>query len=318
MKETPLLLHIGLAKTATSTLQETIFLKHPQVHYLGKVVGSANKTKRKCLDDVSYKVLNPILWNLGKPMKTESTLSLFNESLLPSVSEGQVIVGSWEDLGHRTVEDHIEMLNRCKAIFGGCRIMIALRNPISLLPSLYLQNLREDFIEQNNYWMSSKSYADIEIWYRKRIARTQNPLLDYIDCIQSSIKELGRENVGIFLFEELHENPNDYYQSVCEFMDIDSKIGVSLAKDEHLHPRMSEDQLVYMREVQSSFLKRTRNSFSVCKSRRKALRAKKSGPPAKVVLTERLVQEVSDTCRDGHRWLVENLKLPLEKYGYPL
>ena len=142
--------------------------------------------------------------------------------------------------------------------------------------------------------------------------------MDYSACIQSSVEQLGRENVGVFLFEELHQDSNAYYQSICEFVGIDSEIGVSLAKNEHFHSRLTEAQVAHMREINSSFLKRTHNSFSDNRSRIKALKENANSPPAKAVLPEELKKKVSDATRVGHRWLVDNLDLPLEKYGYPL
>ena len=70
MNKSTLLLHLGLAKTGTATLQRALFLKHPQVHYLGKIVGVKNNTKEDCLDDTTYKILEPILWDLNNPMNT--------------------------------------------------------------------------------------------------------------------------------------------------------------------------------------------------------------------------------------------------------
>ncbi|MCJ8329119.1 MAG: sulfotransferase domain-containing protein [Lentisphaeria bacterium] len=315
MKETPLLLHVGLEKTGSSTLQETLLYKHPQVHYLGKIKGNDSKQK-SCLDEITYRILDPILWNLDEPMNTEATLALFHDKLLPSVSEDQILVGSWEGLGSQAIKAQIEMLNRTQAIFGGCRIMITLRNPLSRLPSLYLQNLYGNFMKQKKGIFDSHDYVDIETWFSKRMSNEK--LFTYVDFIQSSIEQLGRENVGIFLFEELKEDPNAYYKSICEFMGIDSEIGVSLTQNKHVNPRMSEEQLTYMHSIQSSFFKRSLNSFRSVKSRKNALRAKKSGPPAKVILTDHIIQKVSDASREGHRWLVENLNLPLERYGYPL
>ena len=317
MNNTTLLLHTGLEKTGSTSLQETLFLKHPQVHYLGKVIGTEH-IKKACLDDISYRVLNPVLWDLDKPMDTEATLSLFHESLLPLVPKDRVLMGSWENLGHKTTENHLEMLTRTKAIFGACRIMITLRNPLIQLPSLYLQNLRGNFLRQNNGWMDSETYEDIEGWYRKCEMISKNPLLNYSECIRSSIEQLGRENVGIFLFEDLQENPNAYYQSICEFMGIDPEMGVSLTQDIHSNPRLSEAQLAYMRKTKSSLLGRMLHSYSSLERRRKRMEALLGGPPAKVVLTEQLIKEVSDASRDGHRWLVEKLDLPLETHGYPL
>ncbi|MCJ8329121.1 MAG: sulfotransferase domain-containing protein [Lentisphaeria bacterium] len=317
MSNKSLLLHIGLQKTGSRTLQRALFFNHPQVHYLGKVEVN-NSIKRGCVDDKTYRLLKSILWDLEKPMNTESTLSLLNETLLPLISEDQVLVGSWESLASQGIKHHHEMLNRTQSIFGGCRIMITLRNPIFQIPSLYLQNLQGNFLGRQKIRMRYRSNIDIETWYKMRLAEKNSSLLNYSDCIRKSIEQLGRENVGVFLFEELKENPKAYYQSICKFMGIDSDIGASLTQDEHFNIRLSEMQVTYMHEIHSSFFKRGLNALLSRKSRRKGFSARAGGSSAKAVLPDHLIKEVSNASREGHRWLVEKLDLPLEKYGYPL
>ena len=139
MNNKALLLHLGLSKTGSSTLQKALFRKHPQIYYLGKF---ANKgmSIRKCQDDLTYRILNPVLWDLDEPMDMDATLSLFQDKLMPKIPEDQVLVGSWENLGNRSIEHHREILNRSKAIFGSCRLLVTLRNPLTRLLSDGLQN----------------------------------------------------------------------------------------------------------------------------------------------------------------------------------
>jgi len=314
MNTTPLTLHIGLAKTGTSTLQRNLFADHPGIHYFGKITKS--RVKKQSLDEMTYRLLCPILWKVHDPMDTEATRSLLQDKILPGIPENRVLLGSWESLSGRYFENYVEMLDRSQAIFGGCRIMITLRNPLTRLPSLYLQNLRGNFIRNNSSWMGYQSYVSIEDWYRNKIARS--PLLDYCEFIRIAIEKLGRDNVGAFLFEALQHNSSEYCRSICEFIGIDFDIAISLIQDKHVNARLSEAQLAHMRNMKSSWYRRRQHSFSTRYSRNKYLLRMPSRPPAKVDLTEQLVKEVSDRTRDDHRWLADTLKLPIEKYGYPL
>ena len=315
-----LILHVGLPKTGTTTIQQALFACHPQVHYLGKIFKRSNKTEKLCLDETTYQILENILWKIDKPLKTDEVRNLLETELLPTVSPERFLVGSWEALGNMSTVRHTEMLKRAKSVFGGCRIMITLRNPINQIPSEYIQNLRGNFVLRNKDWLALNSYVDIENWYRKREKHKGKaaPLLNYSDCVRASVEILGKENVGVFLFEDLQKNPSEYYRSICEFMNVDAEVGISLAEREHLHGRISQGQIDYLREVQSSIVKRFLVFFASNNSRRKEFMAKEGGAPAKAFLTERLVEKVSEGSRDGHRWLVENFDLPLERYGYPL
>ncbi len=315
-----LLLHVGLPKTATTTIQRELFACHPEVYYLGKIVNKSNKTRKFCLDKITYQILENILWELKKPLKKDNIRNLLKTKLLPTVSPEQVIVGSWEGLGNRSIENHTEMLTRAKNIFGGCRIMITLRNPINQIPSEYIQNLHGHFIKRNKIWLGLNTFVDIENWYSKRekfIGRV-SPLLNYSDCIRTSIELLGKENVGVFLFEDLQNNPSEYYRSICNFMNIDSDVGIALTEQKHLHGRISQRQIDYLCDIQSSIIIRLYLFFQSTKFRRNKFKAHKGGTSAKAILTEGLIEKVSKESRQGHRWLVENFDLPLEQYGYPL
>ena len=81
-----LILHVGLPKTGTTTIQKALFACHPQVHYLGKIVKRSNKTRQLCLDETTYQILENILWKLNKPLKTDEVRNLLEAELLPTVS----------------------------------------------------------------------------------------------------------------------------------------------------------------------------------------------------------------------------------------
>ena len=39
---------------------------------------------------------------------------------------------------------------------------------------------------------------------------------------------------------------------------------------------------------------------------------------AQAIMPRHVEQEIIAATREGNRWLIDNLSLPLEKYGYPL
>lgn len=314
-----LILHVGLPKTATTTLQRALFACHPQIFYLGKIV-EANQTEKKCLNEETYQVLRNVLWDIDVSLDVRHASGLFQNRILPSVAQGQSLVGSWEELAYVSTSRHLERLHRIKAVFGGCRIMYTLRNPLFQIPSLYIQNLRASFIKQENLWLTPRASVDIEEWYAswKRCRGEFAPLFNYSECIRASIELLGRENVGVFLFEDLLENPTRYYHSICEFVGIDSEIGTSLVERQHHHGRISQAQVDFVRGINSSWFKVFCSRKLRINTRRRAFMRRGGGPSAKVALTERLEKEISEVSSEGHRWLVNNCALPLEKYGYPL
>jgi len=322
LAESGILLHVGLTKTGTTTLQKTLFAGHSQVYYLGKLEPS--KIPKGCRSMAVHDLLKRALWQLKKPLDVKKTRNLYEEQLLPEVLSGKLFVGSWEAFGMNATDKFTERLKRLQAIFGRCRIMVTLRNPLTWTPSEFLQNIEGHFLQRNHSWMGSVPFLDIEDWFEKRVkfSRGIHNFLSYSQNIQSAVSLLGRENVGISLFEELKVNPEEYYHGICRFMGIDEKEGLQLSRQKHFNQRISQQQIDFLRKVSTSWWWRVLIQRKSIKERRRLFQsiAEKhpdNAMPAKISLTSRLEREIVAATREGNRWLVENLSLPLDKYNYP-
>jgi hypothetical protein len=321
--EKGMLLHVGLPKTGTTTLQRSIFAGHSQIYYLGKTMSSA--IPHACRSTVVHDILKEALWQLKKPLAVEKSRNIYEKQLLPEVPSGKLLVGSWEGFGTSAPWDFIERLKRLQLIFGRCRIMITLRNPLTRTPSEFLQNIKGHFLRQNRPWMGSALYLEIEDWFKKRAQLSQGShnFLGYSQNIQSAISHLGEDNVGVFLFEELKANPEEYYRGICRFMGIDENEGLQLSCQKHLNKRIRQQQVDFLKALNASWWRRML-------VRRKSLQERVrlwdqaisiyggDKRPVQVSMPRHLEQEIIAATREGNRWLVENLALPLEKYGYPL
>jgi hypothetical protein len=168
--------------------------------------------------------------------------------------------------------------------------------------------------------MGLSPYVDVDEWFARKIRRQgAQDVLNYAKNIQVSINMLGADNVGVFLFEDLMSDPEAYYRAISSFIGIDSEKALPLTRDKHLHKRISQKQVDWLKERQNSlwkgFLLRTKSVKT-----RKILFGQQvdDGPPAKVIISRELKQKLENQTRDGNRWLVENCGLPLQKYDYPL
>lgn len=323
MSEKGILLHVGLPKTGTTTLQESVFAAHSQIYYLGKMLGP--NVPKECRSMLVYDILKSILWQLHKPWDVKKIRTLYEKQLLPVVPSDRLLVGSWEALGMSRPREFSERLKRLLAIFGRCRIMITLRNPLTWTPSEFLQNIKGHFIRQNRPWMGPAFYLEIEDWFKKRVqfSRGIHNFLSYCQNIQSAISLLGADNVGVFLFEELQQNPDQYYRTICQFMGIDTEEGLALSHQKHLHKRMSQQQLDFLKTLNSSWWRRILVRRKPQKERKHLWERASSlyegeARPVQVSMPGRLEREIIAATREGNRWLADNLTLPLETYGYPL
>lgn len=321
-RERGLVLHVGITKTGSRSLQAGLFAHHSQIYFLGKWKEKPHR-EQGCLSPTVYEVFRPLIWDhVEKPAAAER---LWREQLLPTIPADKQPVASWASLGTQDTPRHRERLHRIKSVFGRCRLLFAIRNPLTHVPAEYLQQLRGHAIYRTRPWMGRRLYVDIQDWYdrsQKELGGVSIPS-NYAWNIRASVEELGEENVGVFLFEGLKEDPAAYYSAICRFMGIDAAEGIRLTKHAHLNPRMREHHLERIKEIDRSFWKRFRFDRKTPQERKFDVDRAGGAPtaeslPVEAVVPQKLSDAVAKATREGNQWLVERLSLPLEKYGYPL
>ena len=319
---TGIVIHIGFSKTGTTTLQRAVFEKHSQVYYLGKIQKSEHE--RQCATADTFDFLAPLLWKTDQPVDVETQREFFSKTLTPRAVSARIILGSWEGLGQQDISAFRTSVNRLKAACGQCKVVMTLRNPITRLPSLYLQHLR------GNQKQLAETYSTFDEWLESEETRlgSLNKVFEYREYVETAIDVLGADNVGVFLYEVFDTDPEKYLQGVADFLGIDGKEVVDLADGERHHTRLFDSQVKQMETRNSTFIGRLRWRFSSVEKKKKAIGfADQDGviqttvaadKPAAVDLSPETIQRVSDAVSADNRWLVDNLHLELAEYGYPL
>jgi hypothetical protein len=308
-------LHIGLSKTATTTLQKALFRTHSQIRYLGQYVPSS--TSMLCETEAIYQILRPLLWDTDQPVEWEK----MGEAIAKQFDHSdQQVVASWEGLVSRSVTKNAEMFRRVKQAFGNCRVLLTLRNPLTRLPSEYIENLKGHFIKGIHPWIGNLPYISMDQWIERASSAGHLPnMLSYSQTIEVAVKILGKENVAVFLFEELNENPNIYFKKICHFLKIDPTEGLALATNQHLHLRRTEGELEFLQNLNRSPMKRLLLKMAGHKKRRRVLDSQSDGKPATTPeFSTTWLQHIHRETAKGHRWLEDTFQLPLSDYGYPM
>jgi len=315
-----ILLHVGLMKTGSTTMQRSLFPDHSQLIYLGRHY-DRNSIKKGVFSEEIYEALRPVIWDVNCSLDVTETAKLCWGRIFPEGDGNKLVVGSWESLGDRPTIPYRRMLDRTRKIFGRCRVMYVLRNPETQIPSEYLELIKEKFLRRKREWMGPSASLSIDEWFARKLRKgaALSSSLNYPQNIQVSVELLGKENVGVFLFEDLQADSEAYYQAISGFLGIDEEETLALTKQKHFNPRLSQGQLDLIWKLDSSVLTRRMLSRLTPRWRHFLLRKiSKSTGPAKVERSPELHEQIVNSTRDGHRWLVENFDLPLEKYGYPL
>ena len=319
---TGIVLHIGLSKTATTTLQRAVFQNHSQIYYLGKIAGSRHG--RQCASADTYDFLAPLLWRTDQPCDIAAARNFYAETLGPRAGANQVILGSWEGLGQQGIASFETSIQRLVAVCGVCKILISLRNPVTRLPSMYLQHLR------GNQKQLARKFVTFDEWLdsQEQQLGSLRDVFAYREYVEMAVRLLGAANVGVFLFEAFQSDPEQYLGDVSDFLGIDARETIDLAEGQHLHTRLFESQVSRMRAIHSSPAGRLAWRLSSVERRKRTIGFSDTDgviestvagdSPASVKLSAETMQRISDASREGNNWLANELHLELKKYGYAL
>ena len=235
------------------------------------------------------------------------------------------MVASWEALGTAQPAKFCKMLNRVKSVVDDVGLLFVLRNPLTWAPSLYLQNVQGNYVRNNRRRFASTPYLSLGSWMESHATRSGDlcTWLCHSTNIQTAVSLLGRENVGVFLYEELSNQPNTYFTSLARFLGIDAQESLRLVLGSHFNPRLLQAELEFIEQVGNSLPGKIRWRFSQPAQRRRAMKAylaKQGHPtqPARILLTEEWQERVSEATRAGNQWLASELGLDLAAHGYPI
>jgi hypothetical protein len=324
-------LHIGLPKTATKTLQMGLFARHSQVDYLGTYTGESGQYRqyRQCRDADIERLFVELLWENYRAPNLPMCREIYTRRVEPSLRRGLTPVFSWESL----MENHPDVQRRraenLRAIFGSCRVLVTLRHPVKLVESLYLQLLKRDNVGQRARLGKKPVYSPIGKWLDQNwdlLGHAPRAQLEYAQATETFADVFGADQVGVFLFEQLVEDPDAYFASLCTWMGVDPAEGVAHTCGQWENQRWTQPQLDRLKAVRGSLVLSTVFRLSSRRARRTMLGFPRNrdahpapdGPPARVAAPDPWPGRIHDKTREGNRRLMQRWGLPLDRYQYPL
>jgi hypothetical protein len=320
---TKLVLHLGLEKTGSKTLQKSIFALHPDIFYLGRNMRSG--IPKGCRSTEIHELLSPMIWNHSEELKVAQVQQKYQRLILDQVKDESVVLGSWEILGNTATGSFAEMLQRIRSISDNLKLIVTLRNPLTWAGAEYLQGLQGHYLtgsKKNSF--GERPYTDFDAWLENKTRkRGVDGWLTYAENIKYATSILGRRNVRVFVFEELKSDPNRYFTSIAQFLDIDVAAALDLSREVHFNKRLLNAEIAHMRNIDSSAEGRHRWVQQSRAERKEELRLQTSSDesdtsPAKVTLSDRWHLEIAHGTKEGNGWLSHEFGLDLQKYGYPL
>jgi hypothetical protein len=314
----PLFLHVGLPKTATSTLRNTFFRRHTEIYCLNGCAGFYHI--RGCCSEPLYQALAPLFWDRaaypGAPRLRKQLLAQLGQ-----VGD-KVLLASWETLGNSRNAEFESMLLDSAAVFGDLRLIFTLRNPLTRMPSLYLQALKicGAGTEQHPSVPKGRLYLPFEDWLYRVAPDGHDYRFAFGDNLKCAVRHLGVERVGVFLFEDLLEDPEGFFQGMAEFLGIDPD-EARKQESEHWNPALTAGQVAFLQRMDASASERGQ-WLALPREEREArlgrLRDEGGGEKYRVQLDDGQKDYIVRRSQAVHRWIAATFQLDLRRHGYPL
>ena len=295
-------LHVGFHKCGSTTLQGALFANHPQIANLGEP--REDPTALEAISGIWKSCdANP---RKRRDFDLDRSRGLWQQALA-KIAPGKVPVFSKETL---TLSDFYaepgddRIPKRLRSVVGPAKIIIVVRHQIRLVESLFLFHAKGFRYEAAEQWLSSRS-DDLRL-YRYHV------------MVNSFVEHFGRENVAVFLFEELKADAAAFARQICKFIGVDAETGAALIRGERRNRRVSQRYLLYSKlrrglgmyfqfgRMVPGPLRQAFNNFVM------------AGAEAKVQLPRNWVTKLEQSFRDDNRRLAQEWGLPLGKYDYPL
>lgn len=318
--------HIGMPKAASKTLQWNVFARHSEIFYLGRLDGPhldpTYKKFESCRDADVQKVMSDLAYHDVQKPVSEETRAFFKQYLERENTQGLLPVWSWESYSTDGFKNREARANNLKTLFGQLRIVMVTRNPIHLLESAYLQQLKRDNVGERSRGGKPVFFPSIDNWLSKNWFLDIGNHLDYAETIEIYCDLFGEENVCVLPFEELVTEKQSFYQKLCNFMGIDLAETLANVEGKVENKSWTDIQLEKLAAIKASPKARWQFRRANKRERHEMLDLKRQGIPAtpstkaKVAFNPKTQDRILSRTREGNLWLQERFGLDLEKYGY--
>ena len=292
----PTVIHIGIVKAASSTLQEHLFARHSGLHHIGTPWRS----------EALNRGFNSMIRSEIYDFDTEGLRSLWLAELEQAAGLGRMISLSFEAISMCDRANRVMMAERLHEVCGPAKIIVVLRNQIDWLSSRYVHNYVKPIPETRlefNDWLYSH-------WKRDTFSYRHHADFDTMLRVYEDI--FGAENINVVLLENLASDKHQFLVDICTSIGIDHDEATELLTTAHVEKRSS--RLGYLRR-RLGLLPNVTFSEVVPKPLYD-LAGKMMGGKMEPTYTDSWRQEIENYYRVGNRRVAERYGLSMGECGY--
>lgn len=271
-------IHIGLPKAASTTLQLRYFESHPEVKYIGSTItgGETPRCSEEFFDHVNKYP--------SKETPHRRRSKFFYSSLIHAEDWDRFSAGDYNPdipknfatcLSERTRGDKrivlssegfsvgvfippVDTAHRLKEAFDEAAIILILRNPVEWVESRYLQIYR-------GIGGKIESVPPLTEWLQYNYSHRGHFQSIYHDLkwgtlINCYVNLFGSENVHVLTFEQFVNDNETFMDRVSSILGVDLQAGAASNTGSHLNPSLTQGQVM---ALESTLLRRFRWMQSV-------------------------------------------------------
>ncbi len=321
--KSPVFIHLGLPKTATTLIRFNLFAKHSQIHYLGKFIGGG----------FPKAICPAVLSNLSNSTQVKSfdKGSIYQASIKKQLAYAEKNdlkpVLAQESLAGGRLQRKSRQAELFRSHFGYCKAILFVREPTSFLKSFYVQMLRNHNLGSTdgalqrmiNLRAAPPQYFDVNSWMSRawHITRKPQSYIRYADTAKAYADIFGRENVQIFIFEQFIREPKVFIQGLCDFIGIDKNEAFDLIREKRSNVRLTTAFIENIKRFEQTPHLRKEFLKASQEGRKKLLLPDSSqGEKINPVFSDKWLRKIDNLSRKQNQQLVKEWNLPIEKFGY--
>ncbi len=216
-------IHIGYPKTATTSLQKNLFMKHSDIFYHGNPIPEARTLLAKIAHSDEYE------------LEEEKIRAEIED--LHKKAKGKVLILSEESI---SASSHPSLAaQRLKKFFPDAKIIMSIRNQKTLIESQY-ENARKLWFAPKPYSKKPVSFENYFEYNLKNLKKRSSgrydksfngnvfEFINYNRQYTIYEKIFGADNIHVIMYEELKKNPEQFIS------DISNIIGINIQKASEL------------------------------------------------------------------------------------
>ena len=331
---TQTILHIGMPKTGTTTLQKRLYAHHSDVCYLGKFYPPQDYFLNEGIERMICAIRDGWVADKLAEQSRQQVAAILGET------DRNALIWSDEEA---TLTSRVRLQQRAidyQKIFGDCKILLTMRNALPYVQSLHRHLVTTYQVDRSrklmskqlkrSYWEKPR-FLSMAQWLETLGYTPDQPdkygvdnLIDVNAIAEIFADVFGSDNVAIFLFEHMVEDFDDYVSELSQFLNIDANESLKLLSG---HRDASATSLATVANMQKICESSWRTLLF--QSAPQSLRNRMAGIPAvsektpttlpvELEVPENWQQRINETASLSNQQLVKNWNLPLEQYGYSL